>query len=515
MEIMKGKLQKFSKIGLVVAAVGMFASLALGLILKKFNLPVQISLGLGVIGFAAFIIFDPDNVRRFIKGRQARHGTNAFLLILAVLGILIIVNLLSYKNTIQWDLTEDKDNTLAEETVNTLNSLASPIHAQAFFSSNLSTETATTLLEKLKTGANGNFDFEFIDPNLEPVLAKNAGIVRDGSIVLKMEERQEIITTITEVQVTSALLRLSQPGVRSIYFLTGHGERSILESSEFSYTNAVAELKTKNYQINELNLIATNSIPEDALAIIIAGPAKPLSALEVQLIKEYQTAGGSLIVLYEPSLLTEFSGLEDPLQIYLSESWSIQINDDFVIDTTATNDMNAIITSFSEHPISESLTMVAIFPSARSVSINDLGTNTANSLAFTSENSWAETDMNSLLQGNYEFTSGVDIAGPVSLAVISEDTASGSRIVVFGDVDFANDSNYSYYGNADLFLNSVDWVANQDSLINLTPRTKTTRVVATPQLYVQGLIMFGSIILLPASIILAAIIVFVRRKREI
>ena len=512
---MKAKHQKFAKIGLIIAGVGAFTSLALELILKKFNLPIQISLGVSVIGLAAFIILNPDSVRRFINGRQARHGSNAFLLTFAVLGILIIVNLLSYKNTIRWDLTEDKENTLAEETESILNSLASPIHAQAFFSSTLSRESASSLLEKLKFGANGNFDYEFIDPNLEPILAKNAGIVRDGSIVLKMEERQEIITTITEAQFTSAFIRLSQPGDRTIYFLTGHGERSISESSDFSYTQAVAELKTKNYKINELNLITTNSIPEDALAIVISGPVKPLSEMEVQLIKEYQKSGGSLIVLYEPSLLTEFSGLEDPLQIYLSEFWSVQINDDFVIDTTASNAMNAIITSFQEHPIADSLTMVAILPSARSVSINTSGSTAANSLAFTSENSWAETDMNSLLEGNYEFTAGVDVAGPISLAVTSEDNVTGSRVVVFGDVDFANDSNYTYYGNADLFLNSIDWAANQDSLINLTPRTKTTRVIATPQLYVQGLIMFGSIIMLPAMIILATIIVFFRRKREI
>jgi len=512
---MKDKFLKFAKIGLIVAALGGFASFALGLILKKFSLPVQISLGVAVIGLASFIILDPDSIRRFISGRQAKHGTNAFFLTFAVLGILTIINLLSYKNTIRWDLTEDKENTLAEETVNTLHSLDLPIYAQAFFSSNLSRESASSLLEKIKIGANGNFDYEFIDPNLEPVQAKNAGIVRDGSIVLRMEERQEIVTTITEAQVTSALIRLSQPGDRSIYFLTGHGERSISESSEFSYTNAVSELKTKNYKINELNLIATNSIPEDALTIVIAGPVKPLSPIEVQLIKEFQTTGGSLIVLYEPSLLTEFGAMEDPLQIYLSEFWSIQINDDFVIDTTASNNMNAIITSFYEHPISESLTMVAVFPSTRSISINASGINTSNSLAFTSEDSWAETDMNSLLQGNFEFTPGVDVAGPISLAVVSEDSITSSRVVVFGDVDFANDSNYTYYGNADLFLNSVDWAANQDSLISLTPRTKTTRVIATPQVVVQGLIMFSSIILLPALIILAAIIVFLRLRREI
>ena len=512
---MKIKHNKFAKIGLIIAAIAAFAGLALALILKKFTLPVQISLGVAVIGLVAYVTLDPGSVRRFITGRQAKHGSNALILTLSVVGILSIINLLSYKNTIRWDLTEDKENTLAQETLSILKSLDAPIHAQAFFSSNLSRESASSLLENLKIESNGNFDYEFIDPNLEPILAKNAGIGRDGSIVLKMEERQDLVTTITEAQVTSALIRLSQPGDRSIYFLTGHGERSISENSEFSYIKAVAELKTKNFIINDLNLIATNSIPEDAKAIVIASPVKPLSAIEVQLIKEFQATGGSLVVLYEPSLLTDFGDMEDPLQIYLSEFWSVQINDDFVIDQTAINDKQAIITSFYDHPISESLTMVAILPSARSVTINTSGTNAANPLAFTSENSWAETDLNSLLQGNYEFTSGIDVAGPISLAGISEDATTGSRLVVFGDVDFANDSNYTYYGNADLFLNSVDWAANQDKLINLTPRTKTTRVIATPQQYVQGLIMFGSIIMLPALIILAAIVVFVRRKREI
>lgn len=512
---MKAKLLKFSKIGLIIAAVGGFASFSLGLILKEFNLPVQISLGVAVIGLASFIILNPGIIRRSISGRQAKHGSNAFLLTLAVLGILSIINLLSYKNTIRWDLTEDKENTLAKETLSILNSLDTPIQAQAFFSSNLSRESALSLLEKLKIASNGQFDYEFIDPNLQPIQASNAGIVRDGSIVLKMEERQEIVTTITESQVTSALLRLSNPGDRMIYFLSGHGERSITEISEFSYTQAVTELKTKNYNINELNLLATNSIPEDALAIVIAGPVKPLSSKEVQLIKDYQITGGSLIVLYEPSVLTQFDEQEDPLQIYLSEFWSVQINDDFVIDVTAENEMNAIITSFVDHPISDTLTMVAIMPSTRSVTNNTSTTKVASSLAFTSENSWAESDLNSLLQGNYEFTSGIDIVGPISLAAISEDATTGSRVVVFGDVDFANDSNYTYYGNADLFLNSVDWAANQDNLINLTPRTQTQRVIATPHVYIQGLIMFGSIVMLPALIILAAIFVFVRRKREI
>ncbi|HMD80304.1 MAG TPA: hypothetical protein VKE92_03285, partial [Anaerolineales bacterium] len=51
-----------------------------------------ISAGFVVLGLAAYAILEPERVRRFLTGRQARYGSNAFVMSLAFAGILIIGN---------------------------------------------------------------------------------------------------------------------------------------------------------------------------------------------------------------------------------------------------------------------------------------------------------------------------------------------------------------------------------------------------------------------------------------
>src|SRR5690606_10903916 len=94
--------------------------------------------------------------------------------------------------------------------------------------------------------------------------------------------------------------------------------------------------ESKNYTVNTLNLLTNNSIPEDAEVIVIAGPQKPLSQAEVNLLKAFVDGGGSLVVMQEPTVLTDFGDARDPLAEYLSEDWGITLNNDIILDFTST-----------------------------------------------------------------------------------------------------------------------------------------------------------------------------------
>ena len=59
----------------------------------------------------------PKRTRDFLTGRQVRHGSNALIMLVAFVLILVVVNAIVYQNPIQWDWTEDKQNTLAPETI--------------------------------------------------------------------------------------------------------------------------------------------------------------------------------------------------------------------------------------------------------------------------------------------------------------------------------------------------------------------------------------------------------------
>ncbi len=150
-----------------------------------------------MVGLALFALLDPDRVRQLLTGRQARYGSNALVLSLAFLGIVLVINYLVYKNPLRWDLTEDKVHTLAEETLATLESREKPVMAKAFTSRMDPTQTKD-LLEQYEYYSKDQFEYEFIDPESDPVAAQQANVSRDGTMVLEMDGRMEPVTFISE-----------------------------------------------------------------------------------------------------------------------------------------------------------------------------------------------------------------------------------------------------------------------------------------------------------------------------
>ena len=73
---------------------------------KIINLILWISLGLAIVGPALFALFDPQRTRDFLTGRQARHGSNAIIMLVAFILILVVINAIVYQNPLQWDWTE-------------------------------------------------------------------------------------------------------------------------------------------------------------------------------------------------------------------------------------------------------------------------------------------------------------------------------------------------------------------------------------------------------------------------
>ena len=110
---------------------------------------------------------------------------------------------------------------------------------------------------------------------------------------------------------------------------------------------------------------------------------------------------------------------------------------------------------------------------------------------------------------------GTDILGPVSLAISSEAIAtSGGRIVVFGDSDFASNAFYSQFGNGDIFINSIDWVTEQEELINLTPKDNIQRLMVPPQSVIQNIILLVVVFVIPGLVLLAGVVVWVQKRRQ-
>ena len=516
---MNTDLRRFAPLGLYLALFGLLASAALAIVQREMTIYLQISLALIPSGMAIFALLDPERVRQALTGRQARYGSNALVLTLAFVGILVVISYLAVNNPKRWDLTEDKEYTLTPETLQTLQALPEPVKAQAFFTATAGPDEARALLEQYKLGSDGKFDYEFIDPIQNPIVAQQANITRDGTIVLVMGSQQEALTIASEQEITGGLVRLLNPEKRVIYFLTGHGEKSPDETGESGYSLVKRSLESKNYTVKQLNLLAENAIPDDAKVVVIAGPQQPLSQAEVDLLSAYMVGGGGMVALLEPAVLTKAGDAPDPLVDYLAAAWGVALAQDIVVDPASRQPSAPVGAQYGSSPITNPIKGTASqFPTARSARVGNIPDQSVSplELVLTLDQAWAETDTANLQDPATQivFDPTTDTPGPISLAVQAENFGSQARLVVFGDSDFPIDLNFTFMANGDLMINSIDWTAGQDQLISLTPKSQTSRTLVPPQSLYMNLILLLIVIVLPALALVAGIVVWVRRRRQ-
>jgi ABC-type uncharacterized transport system involved in gliding motility auxiliary subunit len=512
--------RRWAAVGYLVAVVALLATGAYYAVSRLPDLYVQLGAALTVLALLAAILLDPGLVRRALTGRQARYGGNALVISLAFLGILAVVNYLAYANPVRADLTEDQDFSLAPETRLLLSELQAPAHLIGFYSpdSRGSQESLQPILDAYRIYSDGLVTYEFVDPVADPLAAREYGVTRDGSLVVAIGDASEVVAFPSEQEITSALVRLANPEDRKVYFLIGHGERDIEETGDSGFSEVRGALEAKNYDVATLNLLVDPQIPEDALAVVVAGPTLPLTAEEGQLLSTYLDGGGALVLLQQPRVETRFGDTSDPLETYLSETWGITPADDLVIEPRSQNFIFAIAFSYADHAITSRMqNLAAYFPAARSLTVTPLADSSVSqtSLAFSSEYAWGETDLGFLdTQTQPEFDEANDTAGPLALAAVAENLTAGSRVVVIGDSDFASNQYFYQLGNGDLIVNSIDWAAGQENLISLTPKPATQRLVVPPSTQVMALIVLTTVGLMPGSVVVLGVWVWWTRRRR-
>jgi len=119
-----------------------------------------------------------------------------------------------------------------------------------------------------------------------------------------------------------------------------------------------------------------------------------------------------------------------------------------------------------------------------------------------------------------------DKKGPVSIAAavtatVSADAAQPTdedappkpetRIVVFGDSDFAANSTLGIPGNRDLFMNAVGWLSQQENLISIRPKEANDRRITLTAAQ-QANIMWLSLLIIPGFVFGSGVYTWWRRR---
>lgn len=463
------------------------------------------------------------------------YGSSTIVSIIIFMAIMAVVAMIAERHPWRVDLTEEGGFTLSEQTRNILKSLEKPIEMKAFFQTASPEQTKAKDLLDTYHYYDKRITYEFIDPDRQPDIARRYEIRTYGTIVLEGYDKKQTVQSADEESITNAILKLSRNEEKKIYFLNGHGEHSVDSTERDGYSMARSALQKENYRVEALNLMQQEQVPKDAAAVVICGPQKELFPQEITSLKNYLASGGKLMVLVEPQ---QDGGLSDFLK-----SYGVELKNDIVIDKLSRifggSYLTPVVVQYGLHKITDSFGVATFYPEARSVTPSKEMPEgvQVEVLASTSPNAWAETNMKLLDQGQAGFDEKEDITGPVSLAAISEiDTAkvlpkppenpsqdknnpegaNGKKayLIVAGDSNFADNTNFALSGNGDFFLNMVNFLAEEENLITIRPREKVGRPLIMTENQMR-MLLWTVLVLVPLLVVLTGLGVYrMRRARR-
>lgn len=481
--------------------------------------------GLGLAGLIIASIILREKVLEVLRLRSTIYGTNTAAIIIIVTAIIAMLNFIAFRHPGRIDLTESGSFSLSEQTKSVLRNLQHDVNVIAFVQD---TPGAREPIEDLLKGyryKTKKFNYEFIDPNLNPDMAEKYNITSDKTLIVMSEENQTKITEVTENAITNAIVKVTRTGKKKIYFTEGYGERDIDDNQ---YPNgfyvAAQALRDLNYEVYKVNLSTKSEVPPDASVLIVADPEKPFMKNEIDMIEKYLDNGGRIVMLIDQRLnkKTEDTGL-----IKLLNKYGVVVGDDVVIERELrlfagpALGIDPIIKNFGKHPVTEPLKGAVMLSLARTVDFKSTEGLEGTVLAKTSEGSWAEKNLNLLRTQRKASEDSDDRKGPVPVAVAVKKTgaqnstegkerAKEMRMVIIGDADFANNQLFNTLFNGDFFLNSVNWLGEEMDLVSIAPKgKKSSRIIISSQ---QKRWLFSSLVAIPLIFIIAGFVVWRRRR---
>jgi ABC-type uncharacterized transport system len=443
--------------------------------------------------------------------RAARWIRTLNLALQAILFLTLIggLNYLARAHSWRFDLTRYRRFSLSAETLAYLRELSLPVHIVV--TSNEQVETDPQVKGLLSeyvyaTEANpaGRITVEYVDLYEDRRKTEKYGIDKAGLVLLMCGDKRRVLTPdllyrvenrerkdfIGEQAVTAAILDVSNPDRKKIYFLVGHGE---LRPDDVNPANGLSmardELMQRNYDVATLDISTFRKIPSDAALLISVAAQDPYTPFEQEALRQFLGAAAGRLILFTAPMTQ--SGLND----LLIDDWGVIVDDDVILDSASdslTEDGDLIITAYAQHPITQTLLdykralRIGFARSIRPLPGRPAAAGLkVVTLAATSTTAWGELDYRQ--RGVQSYTPGVDIKGlpqmdppnRLGVAVASERvpvrddlafSVPGGKLVVFGTRDMISNARITSSGDEQLFLGAVNWTVGRDVSLNVPAR---------------------------------------------
>lgn len=470
----------------------------------------HLALGIAASLIVLWAALDISNFKRFFSRKGAKYGAGSGAVVIlglaVIIGIAVLTSRPRFNKSI--DITRDNLNTLSEQSVKTAEAIRDskkPITITAYFSDENLERTFRDLLFMFEARG-ASFSVEYLNPQKEPTRAiadKNTDL---NTVIIKRDALETRISTFSEEKLTNSFVNVLKDKSKKIYFTRGHGEGALKSEEASGFSFIVQELENTKIAVEEISLLESAKVPDDADAIIVAGPKYDFKEEETRMLEDFLKRGGSVLTMVNG--VTPVATLNKML-----EKFGIAYNDDFLILDPASAQAQmytqnyTIVSGFDEfHPISRDFASQSqiTMPMRSARTVREIA-DSPHQLKVTLAGKTFDQQVRILNVQSAQDLTGVKrerletgafpviavasgkIPGPSTAnndkgadamkSDVSSDHASTkseeSRLIVMGSVEFANNANITSAEQRDMFLNMINYLLQDEDFISIRPKDMT------------------------------------------
>jgi ABC-2 type transport system permease protein len=478
----------------------------------------------------------------------------------AVVTVLVVfLNLLGSYVRGRLDLTADGLYTLSDGTEELLGELDDIVQVKLFASSELPPEIQVQLrdvrdlLADMRRASGGNLLVSDVDPDDDEDATSEASelgiypvefnVLRDDEFEVRQgyyglavvyADESEVTPIIErtddlEFKLASQIYRMTTEERPGVGFVSGFGAKSSASIP------GLRETLGDRYGLRSLDIAGDSAaaISRDSTEVlVVAGATQPLDSFAVRRVRDFVEGGGAALFLMEPVILNPQSPMPIParsgLEPFLEEQ-GVGLSNGLVLDLASAERVNAgrqgifqliqlyplwpIAMPAGDHPITSGLNSLTLSWGA-ALELPEEGNVTP--LWRTSEQGAIQPPGSPILPDQDWAVDPEDVgARTVAAALLPEEGASRGRMVVVGDASFAEGQFVqSNPGNLLFLANAIDWLAQDEALINIRSKDRTPPPLVFESDASRNVLKWGNLIGIPLLfVVIGALRVTGRRRR--
>ena len=450
-------------------------------------------------------------MKKFMKSKKIRYGTNATILTALFIVIVIVLNiavgmLVERFPSLKIDLSSNNMFSISQETREAVSKLDQDVKIFLVQSSDSENPLYNEILNRYKE-LSPHIDYSYVNATKDPsFLQKYSGQLNPiGSFVIESGERFEIVASsevdgktgrfeTAENTLTNAILSVTSDKKQTIYFTTGH------EEPEYKTLQGIADKKffeTKTIDLRQ-------EVPQETSMLIIGGPKTDFTMAEIDMVDSFVKKGGSLQIYLDPSApyLTN-------LCEYIKE-WGVEVKNETVNEEDSSKvvkQYNGFIPTLAKADYSSSVTsnilctpsfrLDILYSNTKSVTSEPVLTTSANGTA-TPAGSDQKSEPN---------TFNISIL----TTRILDDQSEVTMYLCGTPLNLTTEYQQQYVGNEQIASTVLSKTLKSENFINIPHKTADVKAVTMSTASVVSVAVI--IVILAFGILILGIVIWVRRRR--